>query len=69
VIIALLASVIAFAFYLRVIVVMYMDETEEEAIPVSVTARWVLGIAVVGTVLAGILPATLIDLAANAFPL
>jgi NADH-quinone oxidoreductase subunit N len=69
VIIALLASVIAFAFYLRVIVVMYMDETEEEAIPVSVTARWVLGIAVVGTVLAGILPAPLIDLAANAFPL
>lgn len=69
VIVALLASVIAFAFYLRVIVVMYMDETEEEAIPVSVTARWVLGIAVVGTVLAGILPAPLIDLAASAFPL
>ncbi|MEE8406841.1 MAG: NADH-quinone oxidoreductase subunit N [Acidimicrobiia bacterium] len=69
VIVALLASVVAFAFYLRVIVVMYMDETEDEAILVSVTARWVLGIAVVGTVLAGILPAPLIDLAANAFPL
>jgi NADH-quinone oxidoreductase subunit N len=69
VIVALLASVVAFAFYLRVIVVMYMDETEDEAILVSITARWVLGIAVVGTVLAGILPAPLIDLAANAFPL
>ncbi|MEE9177695.1 MAG: NADH-quinone oxidoreductase subunit N [Acidimicrobiia bacterium] len=69
VIVALLASVIAFAFYLRVIVVMYMDETEEEAVLVSATARWVLGIAVVGTVLAGILPAPLIDMAANAFPL
>ncbi len=69
VIVALLASVIAFAFYLRVIVVMYMDETEEEAVLVSATTRWVLGIAVIGTVLAGILPAPLIDMAANAFPL
>ncbi len=69
VIVAVLASVIAFAFYLRVIVAMYMDETEEERILVSPPARWVLAIAVVGTILAGVLPAPLIDLAANAFPL
>ena len=69
VIVALLASVIAFAFYLRVIVAMYMDETEEGKVVVSLTARWVLTLAVAGTVLAGILPAPLIDLAADAFPL
>ncbi len=69
VIVALLASVVAFAFYLRVIVTMYMDETEAEVVVVSTAARWVLAIAVVGTILIGILPAPLIDFAANAFPL
>jgi len=69
VIVALLASVVAFGFYLRVIVAMYMDETEAEEVVVSAVARWVLAIAVVGTVLMGILPAPLIDFAANAFPL
>jgi NADH-quinone oxidoreductase subunit N len=69
VIVALLASVVAFGFYLRVIVAMYMDETEAEEVVVSTVARWVLAIAVVGTVLMGIFPAPLIDFAANAFPL
>ncbi len=69
VIVALLASVVAFGFYLRVIVAMYMDETEAEEVVVSTVARWALAIAVVGTVLMGIFPAPLIDFAANAFPL
>ena len=69
VIVALLASVVAFAFYLRVIVAMYMDEIEAEEVDISTAARWVLAIAVVGTILIGVLPAPLIDFAANAFPL
>jgi NADH:ubiquinone oxidoreductase subunit 2 (subunit N) len=48
---------------------MYMDETEAEEVVVSTAARWVLAIAVVGTILIGILPAPLIDFAAHAFPL
>lgn len=69
VVLAVLASVIAFAVYLRVIVTMYMDEGDEESVDVAVTARWVLVIAVVATIAWGILPGSLLDLARDAFPL
>lgn len=69
VIVAVLASVIAFAFYLRIIVVMYMEESTEDRLPASAATRVVLGLTVFVTLLWGILPASLRDLAANAFPL
>ena len=69
VIVAVLASVIAFAFYLRIIVVMYMAEWEGEGIAVPGPARWVLALAVIATIVWGIFPGSLLDLAANAFPL
>jgi NADH-quinone oxidoreductase subunit N len=69
VIVAVVASVVAFAFYIRVIVVMYMDDAEEEgSLPVG-PERWVLAVAVGTTILWGIVPSSLLDLAADALPL
>jgi NADH-quinone oxidoreductase subunit N len=69
VIVAVVASVVAFAFYIRVIVVMYMDDPGGE-VAVSVgPARWVLALAVGVTILWGIFPTSLLDLAADALPL
>lgn len=69
VVIAVLASVVAFAFYLRIIVIMYMENDDSELIEVPRAVRWVLGIAVTTTILWGILPGSLLDLAADALPL
>lgn len=69
VIVAVLASVIAFAFYLRIIVTMFMNEGGEEEVAVSGAARWVLTLAVAATIGWGVFPGSLLDLAANAFPL
>lgn len=70
VIVAVLASVVAFFLYLRVIVVMYMQEQEgEEAAVLSPSARWVPAIAAVVTIIFGLIPAPLLDLAGNATPL
>ena len=69
VIVAVLASVIAFAFYLRIIVVMYMDESDAADVVVPVTVRWVLLAAVATTILWGVLPGSLLDLAADALAL
>lgn len=69
VIVGVLASVVAFAFYLRIIVVMYMDESDEEDVVVPGTSRWVLIVAVGTTILWGVLPGSLLSLAADAFPL
>jgi NADH-quinone oxidoreductase subunit N len=69
VIVAVVASVIAFAFYIRVIVAMYMDESgHEEDLAVGPT-RWVLAVAVGTTILWGIFPTSLLDMAADALPL
>jgi len=69
VVVAVLASVIAFAFYIRVIVVMYMDDAvDEEALRVG-PERWVLALAVGATILWGIFPSSLLDLAADALPI
>lgn len=69
VIVGLVMSVVTFAFYLRVIVVMFMDEAEGERVSVSTALRWAVGIAVVGTILTGIVPEPLLKFAADAFPL
>ena len=69
VIVAVLASVIAFAFYLRIIVAMYMDESEAMAVDVPASSRWVLMVAVGTTILWGILPGSLLSLASDALPL
>lgn len=69
VVVAVLASVLAFAVYLRVVVNMYMSDAEGAALEVPDTARWVLVIAAVATIVWGILPGSLLDLASSAFPL
>jgi NADH-quinone oxidoreductase subunit N len=69
VVVAVVASVIAFAFYLRIIVIMYMEDDEAAPVAVSTTVRWVLGIAVLATLLWGILPASLLNIVADALPL
>jgi NADH-quinone oxidoreductase subunit N len=69
VIVAVLASVIAFAFYLRIIVVMYMDDADAAPVDVPGTIKWVLAVAVGTTILWGILPGSLLRLAADALPL
>jgi NADH-quinone oxidoreductase subunit N len=69
VIVAVIASVVAFAFYIRVIVVMYMDDAGDEQ-PLRVgPERWVLALAVGATILWGIFPSSLLDLAADALPI
>ena len=70
VIVAVLASVVAFAFYLRVIVAMYMQDTDEVvSLEPPLPGRTVVAIAAVVTVLLGLLPAPLLELTANAIPL
>lgn len=69
VVVAVVASVITFAVYLKVIVSMYMEEGEGSGLEVAGTARWVLALAVTATVAWGIIPGSLLDLAADAFPL
>lgn len=66
VIVAVIASVVAFAFYIRVIVAMYMDDTtDQESLRIG-PERWVLALAVGATILWGIFPSSLLDLAADA---
>jgi NADH-quinone oxidoreductase subunit N len=68
VLVAVLASVVAVFLYLRVIVTMYMSEGEAVApMPGSLT-RWVAGLAVAATIVLGVFPAPLLDLAADALP-
>ncbi|HVR76813.1 MAG TPA: NADH-quinone oxidoreductase subunit N [Acidimicrobiia bacterium] len=69
VIVAVVASVIAFAFYIRVIVVMYMDESIDQVELSLGPARWVLAVAVGTTIVWGIFPTSLLELAADALPL
>ncbi|HEX5672542.1 MAG TPA: NADH-quinone oxidoreductase subunit N [Acidimicrobiia bacterium] len=69
VLVAVVASVVAFFLYLRVIVAMYMAEPvgEEVAVP-SLPIRTVLTVAMAITVVFGVLPAPLLSLAADALP-
>jgi len=69
VVVAVLASVVAFFLYLRVIVAMYMaDPGGEEVAAPSLPIRTVLATAMAITVVFGVLPAPLLSLAADALP-
>ncbi len=69
VVVAVVASVIAFAFYLRIVVIMYMEDDDAAPIAVPGLVRWVLGIAVLATLVWGILPGSLLNIVADALPL
>jgi len=76
VILAVVASVIGFAFYLRVIVLMYMHDPVPAEAPGAArggfeavgAVRWVLIITVAITLVFGIIPGPLLDVARQAFP-
>jgi NADH-quinone oxidoreductase subunit N len=69
VLVAVVASVVAFFLYLRVIVAMYMAEpVGEEVVKPSLPIRAVLAAAMAITVVFGVLPAPLLSLAADALP-
>lgn len=69
VVVGTVASVIAFFLYLRVIVTMFMDDPAGEEVLPSLPTRWVLGVAVAVTIVFGLIPGPLLDLAAHAVPL
>lgn len=70
VVVALVASVISFFVYLRVIVAMYMQEPEsEESIALTPPLRWVLLAATAVTVILGLLPVPLLRLTDISLPL
>lgn len=69
VIVGVLASVVAFFLYLRVIVTMYMDDPAEHELVTPATIRAVMTVAVLVTLVFGIFPGPLLDLAGNAIPL
>ncbi len=68
-VVALVASVAAFFFYLRVIVDMYMRDADDETADVPdeppVAGRLAIAVAVVITILFGLYPAPLLDLIRN----
>lgn len=69
VIVAVIASVVAFFLYLRVIVAMYMAESDgEEVAAPPLPIKAVLAVAIAITVVFGILPAPLLSFAADALP-
>ena len=69
VVVALVASVAAFFFYLRVIVDMYMRDVDEDTADVpeepGLAGRLAIAVAVVITILFGLYPAPLLDLIRN----
>ena len=70
VIVAVLASVIAFFFYLRVIVAMYMEDPVDEPVGMpGLSVRTSLALAALITIVVGILPGPLLSLAGEASPL
>jgi NADH-quinone oxidoreductase subunit N len=66
-IIGVLNSAVSVYYYLRVIVVMYMKEPTEEwvNVPVSVSVASVIGFSVIGSLLLGMSPELVINLARN----
>ncbi len=66
---AILASAIGIYYYLKVIVLMYMGDFQEETgtlITIPLSLRIVIAIMVLGTIYLGILPGTLLHLASEA---
>jgi NADH-quinone oxidoreductase subunit N len=69
VVVALLASAVAAFFYLRVIVMMYFSEPAEGGPTIAVPSAWTtiaIGVSAAVTVLLGVLPQALLDLADKA---
>ncbi len=62
VIVALLASVAAFAFYLRVIVLMYFEDGDGVVVPLPVGVRVSLAISLIITIGLGVYPTPLLEL-------
>lgn len=69
VILGVLASVIALAFYLRIVVTMYMEGESEGELSARPSLRWVLWISVAATILWGVLPGSFLSVVADAFAL
>lgn len=69
VIVAVIASVVAFFFYLRVIVAMFMEDSDGEPVAPPVLAiRIALAVAAIITVVVGVLPNGLLSLAGETSP-
>jgi NADH-quinone oxidoreductase subunit N len=68
VVVAAVTSVVAFFIYLRVILVMYMEDAPETEVAAPLSTRWVLGLVVAATIVFGLFPGPLLDLAGNALP-
>jgi len=71
VVVGVVASVVAFAFYLRIIVAMYMEEPAEGEVVVrpAPAVRLALGLAAAATLVLGVLPGPVLDIARDARPL
>jgi NADH-quinone oxidoreductase subunit N len=70
VVVAVLASVVSFFIYLRVIVAMYMGDADyDQPAALGLPVRAVLLVAMAVTLIFGLVPAPLLRLAANALPL
>jgi NADH-quinone oxidoreductase subunit N len=70
VIVGVLASVIGFYFYLKVIVAMFMQDSDDGPVPTpAIPTRWALGAAAVVTIALGLFPEPLLSLARDAIPL
>ncbi|HEX7099549.1 MAG TPA: NADH-quinone oxidoreductase subunit N [Acidimicrobiia bacterium] len=69
VIVGVLASVVAFFLYLRVIITMFMDDPADAPAAAPPSIRWVMSLAVIVTLLFGVFPGPLLDLAGRALPL
>lgn len=70
VVLAVVASVAAFYFYIRVIVVMYMQDPEDDSEVISaLPARWVLGLVTAATIVLGLIPGPLLRIAGEAISL
>ena len=70
VIVGLVASVAAFYFYLRLIVVMYFgaDDIDDAPITPAPTIRWVLVVSSAVTIVFGLFPGPILELVSNALP-
>jgi len=70
VVVALLASVVSFFIYLRVVVAMYMQDADDEVQPrLTTPVRFVLWAAMLVTLVLGVLPVPLLRLTAASLPL
>ena len=69
VVLGTLTTVIGFAFYFRIVATMFSQSADADDVEASLTARFAIVIAAVATVVFGIVPWPLIDIARDALPL